>query len=87
VAGVDVLVNRSMFSYLRTLTTWHCPHSPSARRCYSSQSISFAAWAHINQPAPHATQAVPVISVALVNGWCVWVALCVGEPAGENTAW
>ena len=55
-AGVDVLVNRSMFSYLRTLTTWHCPHSPAA------------AWAHINQPAPHTAQAVPVISVALVNG-------------------
>jgi len=75
VAGVDVLVNRSMFSYLRTLTTWHCPHSPAA------------AWAHMNQPAPHTAQAVRVISVALVNGWCVWVVLCVGEPAGENTAW
>ena len=22
-----------MFSYPRTLTTWHCPHSPDARRC------------------------------------------------------
>ena len=22
-----------MFSYLRTLTTWHCPHSPAARCC------------------------------------------------------
>ena len=30
--------NKSVFSYLRTLTTWHCPHSPAA--CCSSQSIS-----------------------------------------------
>ena len=22
--------NKSMFNYLRTLTTWHCPHSPAA---------------------------------------------------------
>jgi len=32
--------NKSVFSYLRTLTTWHCPHSPAARRCCSSRSIS-----------------------------------------------
>ena len=25
--------NKSVFRYLRTLTTWHCPHSPAARRC------------------------------------------------------
>jgi len=22
------MINKSVFSYLRTLTTWHCPHSP-----------------------------------------------------------
>jgi len=26
------------FSYLRTLTTWHCPHSPAARHCCSNRS-------------------------------------------------
>ena len=31
---------------LRTLTTWHCPHSPTARRCCSNQSISPARRAH-----------------------------------------
>jgi len=25
--------NKSVFSFLRTLKTWHCPRSPSARRC------------------------------------------------------
>jgi len=25
-----------VFSYLRTLTTWHCPHSPTERRCSSN---------------------------------------------------
>ena len=33
----------SVFSYLRTLTTWHCPHSPAAdaeRRPCSNRSIS-----------------------------------------------
>ena len=25
--------DKSPFSFLRTLTTWHCPHSPTARRC------------------------------------------------------
>jgi len=29
-----------VFSYLRTLTTWHCPHSPAASRRCSSRSIS-----------------------------------------------
>jgi len=24
--------NKSVFSYLRTLETWHCPYSPVARR-------------------------------------------------------
>ena len=35
-----------MFSFLRTPTTWHYPHSPAARRAavrlYSNQSISLA---------------------------------------------
>jgi len=26
-------MNKSAFSFLRTLTTWHCPYSPAARRC------------------------------------------------------
>ena len=34
--------NKSVFSYLRTLTTWHCPHSPTGRRCCSNRSISLA---------------------------------------------
>jgi len=38
--------NMSVFSYLRTLTTWHCPHSPATRCCCSNRSISPARWAH-----------------------------------------
>jgi len=26
----DEQTNKSLFSFLRTLTTWHCPHSPAA---------------------------------------------------------
>ena len=43
-------VIKSVFSYLRTLTTWHCPHSPAARRCFSNRSISPARWAHSSKP-------------------------------------
>ena len=32
-------VNKSVFSYLRTLTTWHYPHFLAARRCCSDRSI------------------------------------------------
>ena len=32
-----------MLRYLRTLTTWHCPHSSAARRCYSNRLISLPA--------------------------------------------
>jgi len=32
--------NKSVFSCLRTLTTWHCPHLQAARRCCSCRSIS-----------------------------------------------
>ena len=39
------------FSYLRTLTTWHCPHSPAARRCCSNRSVSPARRAHSSKPA------------------------------------
>ena len=28
-----------MFSYLRTLTTWHCPHSPAANCCCSDRYL------------------------------------------------
>jgi len=44
-------VIKSVFSYLRTLTTWHCPHSPAARRCFSNRSISPARRAHSSKPA------------------------------------
>ena len=37
------------FSYLRTLTTWHCPHSPAARRCCSNRSP--LRQAHSSKPA------------------------------------
>jgi len=40
----------SVFSYLRTLTTWHCPHSPASRRCCRHAGPTAAAglllWAH-----------------------------------------
>ena len=39
-----------MFSYLRTLTTWHCPHSAAARRCCSNRSIP-PRWAHSSKSA------------------------------------
>ena len=32
--------NKSLFSYLRTLTTWHCPHWPTARICCSNREIA-----------------------------------------------
>jgi len=40
-----------VFSHLRTLTTWHCSHSPAARRCCSNRSISPACRAHSSKPA------------------------------------
>jgi len=43
--------NKSVFSYLRTLTTWHCPHSHGARCCCSSRSLSPARRAHNSRPA------------------------------------
>ena len=48
--------NSSVFSFLRQLTTWHCPHAPRARRCccvqpYSSRSLSPARRAHSSKPA------------------------------------
>jgi len=42
------LHNKSVFSYLRTLTTWHCPHSPATRRRWS---ISLASRAHSSKSA------------------------------------
>ena len=45
------LHNKSVFSYLRTLTTWHCPHSPAALRCCSNRSISPARRVHSSKPA------------------------------------
>jgi len=41
-------------SFLRTLTTWHCPHSPAAaaeRRLCSNRSISPTRRAHSSKPA------------------------------------
>ena len=46
--------NKSVFNFLRTLTTWHCPHSPAARCCWapgSNRSISPAGRALSNKPA------------------------------------
>jgi len=40
-----------VFSYLRTLTTWHCPHSPAARRCCNNRSISPVSRAHSSKPS------------------------------------
>jgi len=31
--GEKMLKNTSLFSFLRQLTTWHCPHLTAARRC------------------------------------------------------
>ena len=50
----DVLTNQSVFSFLHTLTAWHCPHSPAAaaeHRPFSSRSISPAHRAHSSKPA------------------------------------
>jgi len=44
--------NKYVFSYLRTLTTWHCPHSSATRRCWwASAMISPARPAHSSKPA------------------------------------
>jgi len=58
VASRRVRCKRNKFvfgSFLRTLTTWHCPHSPAAaaveRRLYSNRSISPARRAHSSKPA------------------------------------
>jgi len=57
------LVNKSVFSFLRQLTTWHCPHLllcavlqpdccwPPARRPCSNRSISPGRRAHSSKPA------------------------------------
>jgi len=37
--------------HVHTLTTWHCPHSPAARRCCCNRSISPASRAHSSKPA------------------------------------
>jgi len=42
--------NKSAFSYLRTPTTRHCPHSPATRRCCSTRPISPAGPQQQNQP-------------------------------------
>jgi len=53
-----VVTNKSVFSYRRTLTTWHCPHSHAAaadpRPC-SSRSISPA-----RSREPRRTDTVPL---------------------------
>ena len=36
----ELYVNKSAFSYLHKMTTWHCPHSPTTRHCCSNWSIS-----------------------------------------------
>ena len=41
--------NKSVFSYLDTLTTWHCPHSPTAHHWCSKRSISPARRAHTSK--------------------------------------
>jgi len=46
-------MQKSVFSYLHTLKTWHCPHSPAACRYRSNQSISPASRltaANLQQP-------------------------------------
>ena len=35
-----VTINKSVFGDVRTLTTYHCPHSPAARRRCSNRSIA-----------------------------------------------
>jgi len=44
-------VYTNVSSYLRTLTTRHCPHSPAARRCCSDRSASPARLAHSSKSA------------------------------------
>jgi len=49
------LAEQSAFSFLRTLTTWHCSHSPAAHaaecRPYSNQLMSPARREHSSKPA------------------------------------
>ena len=44
-------MNRSVFRCLRTLTTWHCPHSLATRRYCNSRSTFPARRAHNSKPA------------------------------------
>jgi len=42
---------KSLISYVRTLITMHCPHSPAALHCCSCQSVSSTRQTHSNKPA------------------------------------
>ena len=44
-------MSKSLFRYLRTLTTWYCPHSSAARRCCRNRSSSPAYRAQSSKPA------------------------------------
>jgi len=44
---LKAVTNKSVFSYLRALTTWHCPHSLAARRRCWSQAVQQSIDIHI----------------------------------------
>jgi len=50
-AKCSTLYNWYLFSFLRTLTTWHCPHSPTtaAEHC-AAINLSAVGWAHSSKP-------------------------------------
>jgi len=53
VVSLSFVANNSLilFSYLCTLTTWHCPHSPVARRCCNDQYLLLARLLYSSKPA------------------------------------
>ena len=56
-------VNKPVFSFLRQLTTWHCPHLLLnavllRRRPCSNRSISLAGWTHSSKRAAAATESL-----------------------------
>jgi len=56
-------VNKPVFSFLRQLTTWHCPHLllnavMLRRRPCSNRSISLAGWTHSSKSAAAATESL-----------------------------
>jgi len=57
----DVCSNKCVC--LRTLTTWHCPHSPTACRCCRNQSTGIGNNPHLEALAVLVTRVIASVSV------------------------